>query len=96
MTQKQAINEELIQVKSRKEVVQLAEEEQVRRGILKQMEAIQSELSKKGLMEEPTQSCSADLKKSLTESMALQDELKSIAIKAGMTEQDAEVYQYQI
>ena len=68
--------------------------ERGRRKSLNQMTALQNELTQKGLIEEPAESCGASRRKSLTQSRELQDELKEIAIKAGMAEKDADVYLY--
>ena len=95
MSQKQAINEELSQIKAIKEVIELAEEERSRRSSLDHIEALQKELTEKGFIEKPASVCGAVRRKSLTQSVALQDELKAIAIKAGMSEKDAEVYRYE-
>ena len=95
MSQKETINGELRQIKARKEVIELVEEERGRRSSLDNFETLQKELTEKGLIEKPANVCGAARRKSLTQFVALQDELKAIAIKAGMSEKDAEVYRYE-
>merc|ERR1711988_1052790 len=95
LTQKQAINDELSRIQARKDVVDQAEEERGRKASLLQMSELQHELYAKGLIEEPASSCGTNRRKSLSQSLELRNELKSIAIKAGMNERDAEVYEYQ-